>query len=84
MDDLEIKSNDKLKEISREITNELKFAASFASDKTLKMDKIIDGKKLWNWSSVIVGGGLSVAAGIAYLVGSVAAGPLDLFGNLKI
>ena len=76
LEDLEVKANDKLKEISREITNELKFAASFASDKALKMDKIIDGKKLWNWSSVIVGGGLSVAASIAYLVGSVAAGPL--------
>ena len=71
-----MRANDKLKEISREITNELKFAASFARDKALKMDKIIDGKKLWNWSSVIVGGGLSVAASIAYLVGSVTAGPL--------
>ena len=76
LDGLETRANDKLGEISREITNEVKFAASFASDKALKMDKIIDGKKLWNWSSVIVGGGLSVAAGIAYLVGSVAAGPL--------
>lgn len=76
LDGLEMRANDKLGEISREITNEVKFAASFASDKALKMDKIIDGKKLWNWSSVIVGGGLSVAAGIAYLVGSVAAGPL--------
>lgn len=76
LDGLEMRVNDKLGEISREITNEVKFAASFASDKALKMDKIIDGKKLWNWSSVIVGGGLSVAAGIAYLVGSVAAGPL--------
>ena len=76
LDGLEMRANDKLGEISREITNEVKFAASFASDKALKMDKIIDGKKLWNWSSVIVGGGLSVAASIAYLVGSVAAGPL--------
>lgn len=73
---LEMSANDKLKEISREITNELKFAASFADDKALKMDKIVDGKKLWNWSSVILGGGLSVATGIAYLFGSVAAGPL--------
>ena len=76
LESIEVRANDKLKEISREITNELKFAASFARDKALKMDKIIDGKKLWNWSSVIVGGGLSVAASIAYLVGSVAAGPL--------
>lgn len=76
LEDLEMKCNDKLKEISREITNELKFSASFAGDKSLKMNKIIDGKKLWEWSSIAIGGGLSIAAGIAYLVGAAAAGPL--------
>ena len=76
LEDLEVRSNDKLKEISREITNELKFATSFEGDRTLKMNRIIDGKKIWNWSSVIVGGGLSIAAGVAYLVGATAAGPL--------
>ena len=74
--DLEAKCNDKLKEISREITNELKFATSFEGDKSLRMHKIIDGKKLWDWSSIALGGGLSIAAGIAYLVGAAAAGPL--------
>ena len=76
LEDLEAKSNDKLKEISREITNELKFATSFEGDKSLRMHKIIDGKKLWDWSSIALGGGLSIAAGIAYLVGAAAAGPL--------
>lgn len=76
LEDLEMKCNDKLKEISREITNELKFSSSFAGDKSLKMNKIIDGKKLWEWSSIAIGGGLSIAAGIAYLVGAAAAGPL--------
>ena len=42
----------------------------------LKMHKIIDGKRIWNWSSVIVGGGLSIGAGVAYFVGAAAAGPL--------
>lgn len=77
LEDLEKKSNDKLKEISREITNELKFVVSITGERALIIDKIIDGKKLWNWSSVIVSGGLSIAAGIAYLVvGAAAAGPL--------
>lgn len=76
LEDLEAKSNDKLKEISREITNELKFATSFKGDKSLRMHKIIDGKKFWDWSSIALGGGLSIAAGIAYLVGAAAAGPL--------
>lgn len=75
LEDLEMRSNDKLKEISREITNELKFTTSFVGDRTLKMDKIIDGRKLWNWSSVIVGGVLSIGAGIASLAGALT-GPL--------
>ena len=73
--DLEAKSNDKLKEISREITNELKFAISFEGEKSL-WHNIIDGKKLWDWSAIALSGGLSIAAGIAYLVGAAVAGPL--------
>lgn len=76
LEELEVKSNDKLKEISREITNELKFATSFECDKSLCMHKIIDGKKVWDWSSIVLGGGLSIATGIAYLVGATVAGPL--------
>ncbi len=76
LEELEVKSNDKLKEISREITNELKFATSFECDKSLRMHKMIDGKKLWDWSSIVLGGGLSIATGIAYLVGATVAGPL--------
>lgn len=76
LEELEMNSNDKLKEVSREISNELKFSISFAGDKSLRMNKIIDGKKLWDWSSLFLGGGLSIAAGIAYLVGATVAGPL--------
>ena len=64
LEELEAKSNDKLKEISREITNELKFATSFEGDRSLRMHKIIDGKKLWDWSSITLGGVLSIAAGM--------------------
>ncbi len=73
---LEYNSSDKLKEISREITNELKFATSFAGDKSLKMHRIFNGKRLWDWTAVIAGGGLSIAWGIATLIGAAAAGPL--------
>lgn len=76
LEGLEAKSNDKLKELSREITNELKFATSFEVDKSLRMHKIIDGKKIWDWSSIALGGGLSIATGIAYLLGVAVAGPL--------
>lgn len=76
LDSFEIKVKDKLKEISREITNELKFTSSFADDKNIRMGKIIDGKRIWTWSYIIVGGGLSISAGIAFIVGSAASGPL--------
>ena len=40
------------------------------------MHKIIDGKKLWDWSSIALSGGLTIVAGILYLVGAAVAGPL--------
>ena len=68
--------NDKIKEVSREITRELSFTASFAGDRTLKMNQIIDGKRVWDWSATIIGGGLSIAAIVTGLCGTAAAGPL--------
>lgn len=73
---LELKVNDKLKEISREISNELRFTTSFANDKTLRMPRIFDTKKLWDWSGIVISGGLSIATGITYLLGSALSGPL--------
>ncbi|MCR5657130.1 MAG: 50S ribosome-binding GTPase [Butyrivibrio sp.] len=68
--------NEQIEEISREITNELNFSAFTVNDKSLRMHKIIDGKKAWNWTATILSGGLVVADGIAYLLGAAAAGPL--------
>jgi len=77
MENLEFQANNKIKEISREITNELKFVSLFTDDKALRMRKIIDGKKIWNWGTLIISGGLSIGSGISYLVGGAAlAGPL--------
>lgn len=45
MDNLEDTANDKLKEVAREISNELKFTSSYVEDKNIKMHKIIDGKE---------------------------------------
>lgn len=73
---LESQVNDKIREISREITNELKFISLFTDDKALRMHRIIDGKKVWNWGTLIISSGLSIGAGISYLVGATLAGPL--------
>ncbi len=76
LEEFETQVNDKIKEMSREITNELKFVSLFNDDKTLRMHRIIDGKKVWNWGSLTLSGALSVGAGIAFLFGSALAGPL--------
>lgn len=73
---LETAVNDKLKEITREINNELRFTTSFANDNALRMPRIIDSKKIWDWSGIVISGGLSIAAGITYLLGSALSGPL--------
>ena len=73
---LESQVNDKIREISREITNELKYISLFTDDKALRMHRIIDGKKVWNWGTLIISSGLSIGAGISYLVGATLAGPL--------
>lgn len=78
LSELNDKANDKLKEVSREITNELEFTSFFADDKNIKMTKIIDGKRIWNWSYAIVSGGLTIASIVACFVGAAVTGPLGL------
>ena len=73
---LEEQCNEKIQEVAREISNELKFSASFASDKALRMHKITDGKRVWDWSFTIAGAGLSIAAIITNIFGAACAGPL--------
>lgn len=74
----EWEGNQKIREVSREITNELRFSTVFVVDKTLRMRRIINGKRVWDWGSIIVGGGLSVATIFATLLGAAAAGPLGI------
>ena len=50
-----------LNEISREINSEIKFSHSVFSDSSINMDTIVDGKRIWNWTSILVTGGLVIA-----------------------
>lgn len=63
--DLEGRCNDKINEVSREISQELRFSASFIEDQALRMHKIIDAKRIWDWSTMIAGGGLTISPIIA-------------------
>lgn len=76
LDGLNKQCDDKIREISREISRELEFTSKFSMDKSLKMNKIIDAKKAWEWTTTILGGGLTIGAGIAWLAGAAIAGPL--------
>jgi hypothetical protein len=49
-----------LKEISREINSELKFSHSVFSDNSINMPTIYDGKRIWNWTTTLLSGGIGV------------------------
>ena len=81
--ELEERCNSKIMEVSREITSELNYISAVSADKTLRMNHIIDEKKIWNWAAVLIGGGLSIAAAIAGLFGATAVvAPLGVAAGL--
>ncbi len=59
-----------LSEVARELTSELSLVDSLTADRQIKMDKIFDLKRAWDWGTIILGGGLGIAALI------VVSGPL--------
>lgn len=74
--ELEEICNDTIKEISREIQQELEFSSSFTNDQSLRMPKIINIKKIWNWSVITGEGVLAIGGIIAGILESTLAGPL--------
>lgn len=51
-----------LKEISREINAEIKFSHSVFSDHSINMHMFVDGKRIWNWTTTLLSGGLMIAS----------------------
>lgn len=51
-----------LREICREINFELKFSYTNFTDKSIKMPFIFDGKRAWNWATILTSGGLMIAS----------------------
>lgn len=52
---------EELREISREINSEIKFANTVFSDSSMNMHMLVDGKRIWNWATKLVSGGLIIA-----------------------
>lgn len=51
-----------LREICREINAETKFTQSVFSDRSINMHKLIDGKRIWNWATTLLSGGLIIVS----------------------
>jgi len=51
-----------LHEISREINAEIKFSHSVFSDHSINMHMLVDGKRIWNWTTTLLSGGLIIAS----------------------
>ena len=73
---LQEQSESTLQEISREIANDLSFTTEYITDKSLKMKKMIDGRRRWNRITIGVSGGLSIAWLITSLFGAAISGPI--------
>lgn len=58
---LGMECEEELQEICREINSELKFSHTVFSDKSINMPFLIDGKRVWNWATTLVSGGLMIA-----------------------
>ena len=73
---LELDCNDKLLEVSREIANELEYTVTASRRYDLNAKPLVDGKRIVEWSTIAVGGTLSIATAIAVFMGVAIAGPL--------
>lgn len=58
---LGMECEEELQEICREINSELRFSHAVFSDKSINMPFLIDGKRIWNWATTLVSGGLMIA-----------------------
>ncbi len=76
LEDLEDQCIVMIREISREISNELDYEISSSKNIHYRGGRIIDGKKVWGWSTKIIGGGLTIGWMVAGTLGTSAAGPL--------
>lgn len=85
LDQLSKECESELKEINREVRFEINFSFMTNVDDSLKMRRIVDGKRVWNWTTSILSGGLTIAGlftgGTLTLVG-LGVGGVGALGNL--
>lgn len=72
------KANDNLSEFSTEIKKELQYVSISLNDRSLKVHNIVNTRKIWNWSTNIIGGALSIATLLLFLAGSTVSGQFGI------
>jgi len=83
--ELEHECEDELRDIGREIEFDIRFSRYRLNLGNVKAHGVVDAKKVWNWTSVIVSGGLTIAGLFAapqLIAGSVVAGVIGAVGSL--
>lgn len=73
LDQLGGECENELREITRETEFDIKFSYKLNSEQSLNMHSIVNGRRIWNWATSIVSGGLTIA-------GIVVASPLVIAG----
>jgi len=63
--------DDELREITREINQEISFATAVFADKSINMSNLIDSKRICSWISTITSGGIGIATIIGLITGPV-------------
>lgn len=74
-----------LKEITRETEFDIRFDYKLSSEKSLNMRALVNGRRIWNWATAIVSGGLSIAGlfvAAPMTIAGVAVGLAGWLGNL--
>ena len=74
-----------LREIIREVEFDIKFSYFNSEESSLRMRRIVDGRRIWKWSTAIISGGLLIAdifvAAPLTLIG-IGVGGLGILGNV--
>lgn len=85
LNELAKECEEKLTEIYREITAELKYNDHVFGENNIEMPSIINGKSIWNWSVTLISGSLGIAAMFGVpVVGWVALGVAVVGGLLSL
>lgn len=85
--ELQNAAKDGVREMTASLGREMQFTLDFTSDRTLKTNRILNIKRIFDWSATLIGGGLVIAAMFvaplapAFLIASLGVGAAKLIGD---